>query len=122
MKPFIFLLALLISLSVQSASLELEWVCKDDINITEYSLSYGGESGVVTTVKIGKRTHVRIDTLTEGKLYWFQITPIVRSGVYGKSSNIIHYRVPSKPVNDKHSAPELRIKKSNIGTIDQRQR
>jgi hypothetical protein len=111
MKPFVFLLALLISLSVQSASIELEWICKDDINIVEYSLSYGGESGVVTTVKVGKINHVRVDTLTEGKLYWFQITPIIRAVVYGKPSNVIHYRVPSKPVDDKHSTPELRIKK-----------
>ena len=111
MKSFIFIFALLISISVQSASIELEWVCKDDSNISEYSLSYGMESGVIKTTKIGKINNVRIDTLTEGKLYWFQITPIIRPGVYGKPSNVIYYKVPSTIFDDRHSTPELRIRK-----------
>jgi hypothetical protein len=115
MKSFIFILALLVSLSVQSASVELEWSCKNDENVAEYSLSFGSDSGLTVTSKIfGKNKSVKIDTLTEGKSYWFQITPILKSGVNGKPSNIIWYKVPSKPVDDKHSTPELRIKKSKM--------
>lgn len=120
MKPFIFILALIASLSVQSASIELEWFCKNDSNIKEYSLSFGGESGLVVTTKVEKTKHntFRIDTLTEGQLYWFQITPILKSGVNGKPSKVIHYRVPSKLIDDTHSAPELRIKKPNARVVE----
>lgn len=120
MKPLIFLFVLFVSLSLQSASVELEWICKDDSNIKEYSLSFGGESGLVVSTKIEKtkRNAFKIDTLTEGKLYWFQVTPILRSGVNGKPSKLIFYRVPSVLTDDRHSTPELRIKN---GTIDQRQ-
>lgn len=118
MKPFVFIISLLISISVQSASIELDWICKDDTNIVEYILSYSGEFGIVTTVKVGKTNQIKIDTLSEGKLYWFQITPILRSKVYGKPSNIIYYRVPSKFVDDRHSTPELRIRKSNARVVE----
>lgn len=120
MKPFIFILALIASLSVQSASIELEWSCKDDSNIKEYSLSFGGESGLVVTTKFEKtkRNIFKIDTLSEGKSYWFQITPILKSGANGKPSNIVYYKVPSKPIDDKHSTPELRIRKPNARVVE----
>ena len=112
MKPFIFLLALFVSLSIQSASIELEWSCKNESNIKEYSLSFGGESGVIVTSKIyGKNKSIKIDTLTEGKSYWFQITPILKSGKTGNPSNIIYYKVPSDVFDDEHSVPKLGIKK-----------
>lgn len=113
MKPLIFLLALFVSLSIQSASVELEWFCKDDTNVKEYSLNFGTESGLVVTTKIQKtrRNTFKIDTLTEGKSYWFQITPILKSGANGKPSKVLYYRVPSIPIDDTHSAPELRIRK-----------
>lgn len=115
MKSFIFLLVLFASLSIQSASVELEWNCKDETNIKEYSLNFGTESGLIVTTKVQKtrRNTFKIDTLTEGKSYWFQITPILKSGANGKPSKIIYYRVPFKLIDDSHSAPELRIKKDD---------
>lgn len=115
MKSLIFLLTLFISLSIQSASIELEWSCKDSVNITAYSLSFGGESGLIvtTTIENSNRNIFKIDTLIEGQLYWFQITPILKSGANGKPSKKLYYRVPFKPVDDSHSAPELKIRKSN---------
>lgn len=121
MKLFAFLFVLFVSLSIQSASVELEWSCKNDSNIIEYILNFGTESGLVVTTKIQKTKYntFKIDTLTEGKSYWFQITPITKSGAKGKPSNVVFYTVPTKPIDDRHSTPELRIKEN--GTIDQRQ-
>jgi hypothetical protein len=66
MKSFIFILALLVSLSVQSASIELEWFIKDDTNVKDYRLIFGTQSGLTVSTKTGKVNNITVDTLSEG--------------------------------------------------------
>ncbi len=96
-----------------AATIELEWVCKNDGNISEYSISYGKINGALSvTTKVGKISSYKIDTLSEGESYWFRITPILASGGSGNPSNVITYKVPSRRVDDTHSTPQLRLKSS----------
>jgi hypothetical protein len=112
MKSMIIFFALILfTISNFAASIELEWVCKNDSNIAKYSLSYGKvNSPVSVTTKVSKIGNYRINTLREGNTYWFQLTPILISGGYGTPSNIITYKVPEKKFDDTHSAPQLRVK------------
>jgi hypothetical protein len=103
--------AFILAVSSYAASVELEWIVKADINVVAYSISYGKiNSPLTTTTKLGKIYSVRIDTITEGDTYWFQITPILASGGNGTPSNIIYYKAPSKRIDDTHSAPQLKVK------------
>lgn len=107
----IFFILTLFAISNLDASIELEWTCKDDSNISEYSLSYGKvNSPVSVIIKVSKVGNYRINTLREGNTYWFRLTPILSSGGYGIPSNIITYKVPEKKFDDTHSAPQLRIR------------
>ena len=84
---------------------------KNDENIVDYSISYGKLNVPLTVVtKVGKISNCKIDTLNDGDTYWFQITPILTSGAYGTPSNIILYKVPSKRLDDTHTAPQLKVK------------
>ncbi len=98
-------------LSLNAASIELEWSVGNDKDVKEYSLTYGTDSGVVTTMKIGKVKSYVVNDLSEGRAYWFEITPISYSDVYGKKSNTINYTVPSKKVDVLEVRPKLKIKK-----------
>lgn len=112
-KTLLLIIATLLLKNITSyaASLELEWVVKDDSNIKEYSLSYGNVlTGVTTTVKLGKINSVKIETLSEGTTYWFQIIPIGIHGEHGVDSNILYYKVPVVKYEETREKPTLRIK------------
>jgi hypothetical protein len=105
------LFSLFIAISLQAASIELEWNVESDKDVKEYSLTYGTDSGVVTTMKIGKVKSYVVKDLNENRSYWFEITPISYNDVYGKKSNTINYTVPTKKVNVLEVKPKLKIKR-----------
>lgn len=114
MRPiFVFFIAFILSFSSNAASIELEWSMKDYSNITGYNLTMWTESGLVVTTKLGKINTVKIDTLTGGKRYIFQIIPLNMSGTKGEASNFIVYDVPSLKTNIIKNGPQLRLKLSN---------
>ena len=106
----IILLTLLTNIGY-SASVELEWKMKDDSNVVEYSLTMWTESGLAVTTKLGNIKSVRIDTLSHGKTYLFQITPLSKSGSSGTPSDVIIYKVPPIRTEDVNGKPQLKIKK-----------
>lgn len=100
-------------IKAKAASLELEWLVKNDINVFGYNLIYWSESGLSTSIKLGKINSVRIDTLSEGKSYWFQIIPYGMNGEKGTESNIIYYKVPLPHYVEPREKPMLKIKQIN---------
>lgn len=99
-----------ITVSSYAASVELEWRIKDDSKVTRYSVTMWTESGLSITYKIGKVNSVKIDTLNQGRTYWFQITPILVGELPGEKSNLIVYKVPESKLTDIQVKPELRVK------------
>lgn len=107
---FAFVVAAILSYSSNAASIELEWSMKDESNVAGYSFTMWTESGVAVTTKLGKINTVKVDTLTEGKRYIFQITPLNVNGTGGEKSNFVVYDVPSVRTPDIKGRPQLKIK------------
>ena len=107
---FAFFVAAIISISSNAASIELEWSMKDESNVAGYSFTMWTESGVAVTTKLGKINTVKVDTLTEGKRYIFQITPLNVNGTGGEKSNFVVYDVPSSRTPEIKGRPQLKIK------------
>lgn len=105
-----FFVAAIFSISSNAASIELEWSMKDDSNVAGYSFTMWTESGVAVTTKLGKINTVKVDTLTEGKRYIFQITPLNVNGTGGEKSNFVVYDVPSSRTPEIKGRPQLKIK------------
>ncbi len=101
---------MLITVSSYAASVELEWRVKDDSKVMQYSVTMWTESGVSITYKVGKVNSVKVDTLNQGKTYWFQVTPILIGELPGEKSNLIVYKVPDSKLTDIQVKPELRVK------------
>ena len=107
---FVFVVAAILSYSSNAASIELEWSMKDDSNVAGYKFTMWTESGVAVTTKLEKINTVKVDTLTEGKRYIFQITPLNANGTGGEKSNFVVYDVPSVRMSDIKGRPQLKIK------------
>lgn len=107
---FAFFVAGILCISSNAASVELEWTMKDDSNVTGYSFTMWTESGIAVTTKLGKINSIKVNTLTTGCRYIFQITPLSSNGESGEKSNFIVYDVPSLKVPKITGRPQLKIK------------
>ena len=97
--------------TLNAASIELEWKVPSDKYIKSYRVEYCSDTGVSVTIDVGKTTNYTINTLIEGKKYWFQVTPQLTNGLDGRKSNMIYYEVPVEKLQQYEIQPELKIKK-----------
>lgn len=117
MKNWIVIMCLFwASLPSKSASIQLNWSGKEDITIIGYYLHFGCESGVEVYERLNKVNQYVVTTLEEGKIYWFQVTPIHSTGksfksptVKGTPSDIIRYKVPTVEIQKFQTKPSLKI-------------
>lgn len=107
----VYFVLFLFSISSIAAEIELEWKMKNDTNVAGYSITMWLESGLSVVTRIGKFNSFKVTTLSEGKKYVFQITPLTKDGANGPVSNYIVYNVPPVKSPEILDKPELRIKR-----------